>query len=162
MHMEGSLNGQNLKIAIVASRFNDLLTKNLMDGAMDALKRHGTESTDTFLVPGAFELPLISDKVASSKKYDAVIALGALIKGATPHFEYLCASVTKSVAEINLRHGVPVILGLITADTLEHAIERSGTKQGNKGFIAAENAIEMANLVKETKKVFEERSEEHV
>lgn len=157
MQMEGSLNGENLKIAIVASRFNDLLTKNLVDGAMDALKRHGTESIDTFLVPGAFELPLISDKVASSKKYDAVIALGALIKGATPHFEYLCASVTKSVAEINLRHGVPVILGLITADTLEHAIERSGTKQGNKGFTAAENAIEMVNLLKETKKVFEEK-----
>lgn len=155
MQIEGSLNGQGLRIAIVASRFNDLLTKNLIDGAMDALRRHGAEDIDTVLVPGAFELPLATDKVASSERYDAVVALGALIKGATPHFEYLCASVTKSIAEINLKHGVPVILGLITADTLEHAIERSGTKQGNKGFIAAENAIEMANLMRETKKVFE-------
>lgn len=155
MHVEGSLNGQGLRIAIVASRFNDMLTKNLVDGALDALKRHGTEDVDTFLVPGAFELPLIAEKAASSRRYDAVIALGALIKGATPHFEYLCASVTKSIAEINMRYGMPVIFGLITADTLEHAIERAGTKQGNKGFTAAENAVEMANLMKETKKVFE-------
>jgi 6,7-dimethyl-8-ribityllumazine synthase len=155
MHVEGSLNGQGLRIAIVASRFNDLLTKNLMDGAMDALKRYGTEDIDTFMVPGAFELPLVTDRAVSSRRYDAVIALGALIKGATPHFEYLCASVTKSIAEINMKYGVPVIFGLITADTLEHAIERAGTKQGNKGFTAAENAVEMANLVKEAKKVFE-------
>jgi 6,7-dimethyl-8-ribityllumazine synthase len=157
MQIEGSLNGQGLRIAVIASRFNDLLTKNLMDGAMDALKRHGVENADTFLVPGAFEIPLIAENAASSGRYDAVIALGALIRGATPHFEYLSASVTKSIAEINMKHGVPVIFGLITADTLEQAIERSGTKQGNKGFTAAENAIEMATLIRETKKVFEQR-----
>jgi len=157
MQFEGSLNGQGLRMGIVASRFNDLLSKNLIEGAMDALKRHGANDIDLFLVPGSFELPLIAERAAASGRYDAVIALGALIKGATPHFEYLSASVTKSIAEINMRHSVPVILGLITADTLEHAIERSGTKQGNKGFTAAEDAIEMANLVRETKKVFEEK-----
>jgi len=152
-NVEGSLGGEGLKIAIVASRFNDLLTRNLVEGARDGLRRHGVHEVTTFMVPGTFELPLIAGKVADKKGFDAIVALGALIRGDTPHFEYLAASVTKSVAEINIRYGVPVILGIITADTLDQAIERSGTKQGNKGFIVAENAIEMANLIREIEKI---------
>jgi 6,7-dimethyl-8-ribityllumazine synthase len=147
---EGSLKGEGLRIGIVASRFNDLLTKNLVDGALDALDRHGVEDVSIFWVPGAFEIPMMANRIASSntKKFDALICLGALIRGDTPHFEYLSASITKSIADINVKGGLPTIFGIITADTLEQAIERSGTKQGNKGFLAAENAIEMANLLK--------------
>ncbi|HIH95987.1 MAG TPA: 6,7-dimethyl-8-ribityllumazine synthase [Thermoplasmata archaeon] len=145
---EGGLDASNLNFAIVASRFNDLLTKNLVEGALDSLNRHNAKSVEIFWVPGSFEIPIVAKKVAMNQKKDAIICLGALIRGKTPHFEYLSATVTKSLAEISREGGVPIAFGIITTDSLEQAIERAGTKQGNKGFITAENAIEMANLCK--------------
>jgi 6,7-dimethyl-8-ribityllumazine synthase len=147
---EGNLLGKGLKIGVVVSRFNEFFSRKLLEGAEDALLRHGVLETDIEVAwtPGSFEIPLVAQKMAASKKYHAVICLGAVIRGGTPHFEYIAAEVTKGIANVGLNTGVPVIYGIITTDTLEQAIERSGTKSGNKGFDAAVSAIEMANLVK--------------
>ncbi len=147
---EGSLIGKGLKFGIVVSRFNEFITNKLFTGALDALQRHDVADADieTAWVPGAFEIPVIARKMAMSGKYDAVICLGAVVRGATPHFEYVASEVSKGVAKISLDTGIPVLFGVITADNLEQAIERAGTKSGNKGFDAAVNAIEMANLMK--------------
>ncbi len=149
-NFEGNLLGKGLKFGLVVSRFNEFFSKKLLEGAQDALLRHGVNETDIEIAwtPGSFEIPLIAQKMAQSKKYDAVICLGAVIRGSTPHFDHIAAEVTKGIAKVNLDTGVPVIYGVITTDTLEQAIERSGTKSGNKGFDAAVSAIEMANLVK--------------
>jgi len=145
---EGMLLGKGLKFGLVASRFNEFITKKLVEGAQDALLRHGVSEDDIEIawVPGTFEIPLVAKKLALTKRYDAVICLGAVIRGATPHAEYIAAEVTKGIAKVGLDTGLPVIYGVITADTLEQAIERAGTKRGNKGFEAAVSAIEMANL----------------
>ena len=145
---EGVLLGKGLKFGLVASRFNEFITKKLVEGAQDALLRHGVSEEDIGIawVPGTFEIPLVAKKLALTKRYDAVICLGAVIRGATPHAEYIAAEVTKGIAKVGLDTGLPVIYGVITADTLEQAIERAGTKRGNKGFEAAVSAIEMANL----------------
>jgi 6,7-dimethyl-8-ribityllumazine synthase len=147
---EGMLLGKGLKFGLVISRFNDFISRRLLEGAQDALLRHGVneEDMDIAWVPGSFEIPLIAKKLAQTKKYDAVICLGAVIRGGTPHFEYIASEVTKGIAQVNLETGLPVIYGVITTDTLEQAIERAGTKEGNKGFQAAVSAIEMVNLVK--------------
>ncbi len=147
---EGNLLGKGLKFGVVVSRFNEFFSQKLLEGAEDALRRHGVAETDIAVAwtPGSFEIPLIAQKMAASKQYDAVICLGAVIRGATPHFDHIAAEVTKGIAKINLDTGVPVIYGVITTDTLEQAVERSGSKDGNKGFDAAVSAIEMANLVK--------------
>jgi 6,7-dimethyl-8-ribityllumazine synthase len=147
---QGALLGKGLKFGIVASRFNEFITKKLLEGAQDALLRHGVgqEDIDVAWVPGSFEIPIIAKKLAESKHYDAVICLGAVIRGATPHWEYIAAEVTKGIARIGLDTGIPVTYGIVTADTLEQAIERAGTKAGNRGFDAAVNAIEMVNLLK--------------
>ena len=147
---EGMLVGKGLKFGLVVSRFNEFFSKKLLEGAQDALLRHGAneEDIEVVWVPGSFEIPLIAQKLAQSKKYDAIICLGAVIRGGTPHFEYIAAEVTKGIAKVGLETGLPVIYGVITTDTLEQAIERSGTKAGNKGFEAAVSAIEMANLIK--------------
>ena len=149
-HFEGMLLGEGLKFGLVISRFNEFITRRLLEGAQDALLRHGVsqENIDIARVPGSFEIPLIAKKLAETKRYDAVICLGAVIRGGTPHFEYIAAEVTKGIAKVALETGLPVIYGVITADTLEQAIERAGTKEGNKGFEAAVNAIEMANLMR--------------
>jgi 6,7-dimethyl-8-ribityllumazine synthase len=138
------------KFCIIVSRFNDFISAKLLAGAVDELKRHGVaeNNIDVVKVPGAFEIPVIAQKCASSKKYDAVITLGAVIKGSTPHFEYVSAEVSKGVAQVSLQTGVPVVFGVLTTDNIEQAIERAGTKAGNKGADAAKSAIEMANLVK--------------
>ncbi|WP_215146116.1 6,7-dimethyl-8-ribityllumazine synthase [Exiguobacterium qingdaonense] len=148
---EGNLVGEGLKIGIVVGRFNDLITMRLLDGAKDALKRHGVKEEDVSLafVPGAFELPLVAKKMAMSQKYDAVITLGAVIRGATPHFDYVCNEAAKGVAQTSYQSEVPVIFGVLTTETIEQAIERAGTKAGNKGWEAATSAIEMANLLKQ-------------
>jgi len=147
---EGHLVATGLKFGIVIARFNELLSSRLLSGAKDALVRHGAadEDIDVAWVPGAFEIPLVAGKLAASGRYDAVLALGVVIRGGTPHFEYISAEVSKGVAKIGLDSGVPVMFGVITADTIEQAVERAGTKAGNKGWEAAEAAIEMANLVK--------------
>jgi len=147
---EGMLLGKGLKFGLVLSRFNEFITKKLLEGAQDALLRHGVneEDIETAWVPGSFEIPLVAKKLAETKRYDAVICLGTVIRGGTPHFEYIAAEVTKGIAKVGLETGLPVIYGIITADTLEQAIERAGTKEGNKGFDAAVSAIEMANIVK--------------
>jgi len=147
---EGVLLGEGLKFGLVASRFNEFVTRKLVEGAQDALVRHGVSQDDIEIawVPGTFEIPLIARKLAQTKRYDAVICLGAVIRGGTPHAEYIAAEVTKGIAWVGLETGLPVIYGVITADTLEQAIERAGTKRGNKGFEAAVSAIEMANLAK--------------
>lgn len=147
---EGMLLGKGLKFGVVVSRFNEFISKKLLEGAQDALLRHGVNKDDieTAWVPGSFEIPLIAKKLALTKRYDAVICLGAVIRGGTPHFDYIAAEVTKGIANVSLDTGLPVIYGVITTDTLEQAIERAGTKVGNKGFDAAVNAIEMANLIK--------------
>ncbi|UCC90541.1 MAG: 6,7-dimethyl-8-ribityllumazine synthase [Dehalococcoidia bacterium] len=149
-HFEGSLLGKGLRFGLVISRFNEFITKKLLEGAQDALRRHGVNEADIDIawVPGSFEIPLVAKKLAQSKKYDAVVCLSAVVRGGTPHFEYIAAEVTKGIAKVSLETGLPVIYGVITADTLEQAIERAGTKMGNKGFQAAEDAIEMANLLK--------------
>jgi 6,7-dimethyl-8-ribityllumazine synthase len=147
---EGELVGKGLKFALVVSRFNEFITGKLLAGAQDALTRHGVagDDIDLVMVPGAFEIPLVAQRMADSKRYDAVICLGAVIRGSTPHFDYIAAEVTKGIAHIGLEADLPVIYGIITADTLEQAIERSGSKMGNRGFDAAVQAIEMANLLK--------------
>jgi 6,7-dimethyl-8-ribityllumazine synthase len=147
---EGKLIAQGMKFALVVGRFNEFITNKLLGGAMDALNRHGAQDQDieTAWVPGAFEIPLVAQKLARSGKYDAVICLGAVIRGGTPHFDYVCAEVSKGVAKVGLDTGVPTIFGIITADTIEQAIERAGTKAGNKGWDAAVTGIEMASLLK--------------
>jgi len=148
--LEGDLQGQGLKVAIVVSRFNGFITDRLTEGALDALKRHGVDDKDVSVVkvPGSFELPLGARRAAKGK-VDAVVALGALIRGGTPHFDYLCAEVTKGIAQVTLETGIPVAFGVLTTDTVEQAIERAGTKSGNKGFEAALSAIEMAKLLRQ-------------
>ena len=148
---EGMLLGKGLKFGLVLSRYNEFITKKLLEGAEDALLRHGVsqENIDVAWVPGSFEIPLFAKKLAETKRYDAVICLGAVIRGGTPHHEYIATEVTKGIAKIGLDSGLPVAYGIITAETLEQAIERAGTKEGNKGFQAAMSAIEMANLAKE-------------
>ena len=149
-HYEGILIGEGLKFAVVISRFNDFITTRLLEGAKDALSRHGVEEKDVSVAwtPGCFEIPLIAKKLAQSGQYDSVICLGAVIRGETPHFEYVASEVTKNISKVGLDTGLPLIYGIITADTLEQAIQRAGTKEGNKGFLAAISAIEMANLLK--------------
>ena len=147
---EGMLTGEGLKFALVASRFNEFITKRLIDGAQDALIRHGVsqDDVDVTWVPGSFEIPLIAKKMADTKRYDAVICLGAIIRGETPHYEYVANEVSRSIGRLSLETGMPVIFGVITANTLEEAIERAGTKAGNRGYDAAISGIEMANLLK--------------
>lgn len=148
--LEGNVVASSIKIGIVASRFNEFIVSKLVGGAHDALLRHGVEEQDVTLawVPGAFEIPLTAKKMAESGKYDAVICLGAVIKGATSHYDYVCAEVSKGVASVGLQTGIPVIFGVVTTDNIEQAIERAGTKAGNKGYDAACTAIEMVNLFK--------------
>jgi len=147
---EGMLLGKGLKFGLVVPRFNEFINKKLVEGAQDALLRHGVNEEDIEIawVPGAFEIPLVAKKLAQTKRYDAVICLGAMIRGGTPHFEYIASEVTKGIAKVGLDTGLPIIYGIITADTLDQAIERAGTKAGNKGFDAAVSAIEMANLLR--------------
>lgn len=149
--IEGGLIAKGKKFTIVASRFNDYITKELVSGCIDALLRHGAEEKDLSVVwaPGAFELPLVAQKIAKDNKPDAVICLGTVIRGATPHFDYIAAEVSKGIAKVSLDSGIPVVFGVITADTIEQAIERAGTKDGNKGRDAAASAIEMANLLRQ-------------
>jgi len=151
--IEGKLEGTGLKFAIIVSRFNSFITEQLLLGALDALKRHGVKDDDITIikVPGSYEIPLVCKKVATKKQFDAVIALGAVIRGNTPHFDYVASEVAKGVAQVTLESGTPVIFGVLTTDTIEQAIERAGTKAGNKGYDAAVNAIEMAKLLKELK-----------
>jgi len=147
---EGKFDGRNVKIAIVAGRFNEFITSKLIGGALDVLKRNDVseENIDIAWVPGAFEIPLIAKKLANTQKYDAIITLGAVIKGSTPHFDYVCSEVSKGVAQISLQSELPVIFGVLTTNNIEEAIERAGTKAGNKGADAAFSAIEMINLIK--------------
>ncbi len=147
---EGSLVAEGLRFGIVASRFNDLITRRLVSGALDTLARHGAaeEKIEIAWVPGAFELPVVAQRLAESGRYDAVICLAAVIRGATPHFEYVASEAAKGIAQASLRTGIPVIYGVVTADTIEQAVERAGTKAGNRGADAARSAIEMANLMK--------------
>ncbi len=146
----GKLFGTGLKVAIVVSRFNEFITSKLLGGALDTLVRHGTDeaSIEVIWVPGSFEIPLAAQKLTDLGKFDAIICLGAVIRGQTPHFEYIASEVAKGVAQVAMKSGVPTIFGVITSDTLEQAIERAGTKSGNKGADAALSAIEMANLFK--------------
>ena len=148
--VEGVLQAKGILFGIVVSRFNDFINKRLLDGALDGLARHGAEEgmVTVVRVPGSFEIPLMAKKLAGSGKYDAVICLGAVIRGATPHFEYISAEVTKGIAQVALESGVPVSFGILTTDSIEQAIERAGTKSGNKGWDAALAAIEMVNVLK--------------
>lgn len=147
---EGLLNAQDLKMHIVIGRFNEFIGSKLLDGAKDALKRHGMDEKDLSItwVPGAFEIPLVAKKIAVKNDADAVITLGAVIRGSTPHFDYVASEVSKGIANVSLETNVPIIFGILTTDTIEQAIERAGTKSGNKGYDAAMSAIEMANLFK--------------
>ncbi|MGC7872275.1 6,7-dimethyl-8-ribityllumazine synthase [Desulfosporosinus sp. FKB] len=150
---EGKLLAQELKVGIVAARFNEFITSKLVSGALDALRRHGAleENIELAWVPGAFEIPLVAQTMANSKQYDAVICLGAVIRGATPHFDLVSNEVSKGIAQVGLQSGIPVIFGVLSTDSIEQAIERAGTKAGNKGFDAAMTAIETANLLKSFK-----------
>lgn len=153
MQYEGNLIAGKHNFAIVVSRFNELITSKLLGGAIDGLKRHGVNEAniDTVWVPGAYEIPLIAKKLAGNNKYNAIITLGAVIRGATSHYDYVCNEVAKGVAKVSLEHEIPVIFGILTTENIEQAIERSGTKSGNKGFECAVNAIEMANLINNIK-----------
>ncbi|MDX5476514.1 MAG: 6,7-dimethyl-8-ribityllumazine synthase [Bacillaceae bacterium] len=148
---EGNLVGTGLKVGIVVGRFNEFITSKLLGGAQDALKRHGVNESDVDIawVPGAFEIPLVAKKLADSGKYDAIITLGTVIRGSTPHFDYVCNEAAKGVSAASMQSGIPVIFGVLTTETIEQAIERAGTKAGNKGWEAAAAAIEMANLLRE-------------
>ncbi len=150
---EGVLNAKGFRFGLVVSRFNNFITERLLEGALDALRRHGgkEENLEIVRVPGSFEIPLLAKQMASSGRFDAVICLGALIRGGTIHFDVLSAEVTKGVAQVGLETGIPITFGVITTDTLEQAIERAGTKMGNKGWEAAESAIELVNLLKAIK-----------
>jgi len=147
---EGELQAKGLRFSIIVSRFNNFITDKLLEGAIDALLRHGASENniDIIKVPGSFEIPLVAKKIAEKKACDAVICLGTIIRGATPHFEYIATEVTKGIASVSLENGIPLAFGIITADTIEQAIERAGTKGGNKGWDAALVAIEMAQLLK--------------
>ena len=149
--ISGLYNEGQIRVGIVATRFNEVVVSKLVDGAADGLSRHGVDmdTVDLAWVPGAFEIPLVAQKMAASGKYDAVICLGAVIKGSTSHYDYVCAEVSKGVATVGLNTGVPTLFGVLTTDNIEQAIERAGTKAGNKGFECAEGAIEMVNLIKE-------------
>jgi len=149
-YYEGILIGKGLKFAVVVARFNELITTKLLEGAKDALLRHGVDEKDIDIVwtPGCLEIPLISKNLAQSNKYDAIVCLGAVIRGGTPHSEYVASEVNRGIGRVSLDAGLPIIQGIITADTLEQAIQRAGAKEGNKGFDAAVGAIEMANLLK--------------
>lgn len=149
--IEGKLTGKGLKIGIVVSRFNEFISGKLLEGALDALRRHDTTEDDIEVawVPGSYEIPLVAKKMTNTNQYDAVICLGAVIRGSTPHFDYVASEVAKGVALVGLETGKPVIFGVITTDTIEQAIERAGTKSGNKGFDAAMSAIEMADLLRQ-------------
>jgi len=149
--IEGKLSAAGLKFALVISRFNSFITERLLEGALDCLRRQGVADDNILVVrvPGAWEIPLTAKRLAQAKAYDAVICLGAVIRGSTPHFDYVAAEVSKGIAQVSLESGVPIGFGILTTDTLEQAIERAGSKAGNKGFAAAEAAIEMVNLLKE-------------
>lgn len=149
--LEGKLTGEGIRIGIVCARFNEFIVSKLLGGCQDVLLRHGVDAGDITVawVPGAFEIPLIAQKMANSEKYDAVIALGAVIRGATSHYDYVCSEVSKGVANVALNTDIPVLFGVLTTDTIEQAIERAGTKAGNKGADCAESAIEMVNLIGE-------------
>jgi 6,7-dimethyl-8-ribityllumazine synthase len=148
---EGKLSGKGLKFGMVVGRFNEFISTRLLDGALDNLKRHDVADDDVEVAwaPGAFELPLVAQRMAASGRYDAVVCLGAVIRGGTPHFDYIAAETAKGIAKVSLDTGVPVIFGVLTTDTIEQAVERAGTKAGNKGWEAAMSAIEMANLLRE-------------
>jgi len=148
--LEGNLNAAGLRFGIVVSRFNDFITSRLLTGAEDAIRRHGgdLDLVDVAWVPGAFEIPLVAKRMAASGRWDAVICLGAVIRGSTPHFDYVASEAAKGVAQAMMQTGVPISFGILTTDTIEQAVERAGTKAGNKGFEAAVTAIEMANLMK--------------
>ena len=148
--LEGQLLAEGLKIGIIAARFNEFITSKHLGGAMDAIVRHGGKKEDVTVawVPGAFEIPLVAQKMANSKKYDAIICLGAVIRGSTSHYDYVCAEVSKGIAHVGMDSGIPVMFGVLTTDTIEQAIERAGTKAGNKGFDCAVGAIEMADLLR--------------
>ncbi|MCD6090139.1 MAG: 6,7-dimethyl-8-ribityllumazine synthase [Bacteroidales bacterium] len=148
--LEGNLHAGNHKFGIIVGRFNEFIGSKLLDGALDALKRHGAseENIEIAWTPGAFEIPLVAKKMAKTNKYDAIICLGAVIRGATPHFDYVSAEVSKGIAHVSLETEIPVIFGILTTDNIEQAIERAGTKSGNKGFDVAVTAIEMVNLMK--------------
>lgn len=150
---EGKLVSEGVKVGIVVARFNEFITSKLLGGAIDGLKRENVKEDDIDVawVPGAFETPLIAKKMAESKKYDAVICLGAVIRGATSHYDYVCAEVSKGVAQVSMNADIPVMFGILTTDTIEQAVERAGTKAGNKGFECAQGAIEMVNLIREMK-----------
>ena len=151
---EGKIVANDVKIGIVVARFNDFITSKLLGGAIDGLKRHDVpeENIDIAWVPGAFEIPLIASKMAKSGKYDAVICLGAVIRGATSHYDYVCNEVSKGIAQVSLKSDIPVMFGVLTTDNIEQAIERAGSKAGNKGFECATGAIEMINLIREIEK----------
>lgn len=151
--IEGVFDAKGKSFAIVVSRWNQFIVNKMLDGALDALKRHNVDENKITIAycPGSFEIPLVVQKLAESNNFDAVIALGAVIRGATPHFEYIASEVTKGIANVNLKTGVPCILGVLTTDTIEQAIERAGSKSGNKGFEAAVSAIEMASLISNIK-----------
>lgn len=151
---EGKVVSENIKIGIVAARFNEFITSKLLSGAIDGLERHNVAKNDIDVawVPGAFEIPLIAKKMAESGKYDAVICLGAVIRGATSHYDYVCNEVSKGIASVSLSAGIPVMFGVVTTENIEQAIERAGTKAGNKGYDCALGAIEMVNLIREIKK----------
>ncbi|NLT50810.1 MAG: 6,7-dimethyl-8-ribityllumazine synthase [Ignavibacteria bacterium] len=148
--LEGKLSAKDFKFALVVSRFNDFISQKLVEGAIDCLERHHADEKNITVVkvPGSFEIPLAADKLAQLKKYDAIICLGAVIRGATPHFDYVAAEVSKGVAQVSLKYSIPVIFGVLTTDSIEQAIERAGTKSGNKGWDSALAAIEMADLMK--------------
>ena len=145
--IEAGLVAKGKRFGIIASRFNDFITDRLVGGAVDALTRSGDADIDLVKVPGAFEIPMLAQRMAKSKKYHAIVCLGAVIRGATPHFDYVCAEASKGIAQVSMETQVPVIFGIVTTDTIEQAIERAGTKAGNKGWSAAVAAIEMANLM---------------
>jgi len=149
-NIEGKLDAKGLKMAVIASRFNDFITSKLVEGAIDCLRRHGAAESDIAVirVPGSFEIPLAAQKAAASGDYDAVVCLGALIRGQTPHFDFIASEATKGIAQVSLKAGLPITFGIITADTLDQAVDRAGAKSGNKGFEAALGAIEMADLMK--------------
>ena len=151
---EGKLVSEKVKVGIVAARFNEFVTTKLLSGAMDGLLRHNVEETDIHVawVPGAFEIPLIASKMAKSRKYDAMICLGAVIRGSTSHYDYVCNEVSKGIAAVSLDSGIPVMFGVLTTENIEQAIERAGTKSGNKGYDCAVGAIEMVNLIREMEK----------
>lgn len=149
--LEGNVIGQGMKIGIVAARFNELIVSKLLSGAVDGLVRHGVEEDDITAawVPGAFEIPLMAEKMAQSGKYDAIICVGAVIRGSTSHYDYVCNEVSKGIAQVGLKSGIPVLFGVVTTENIEQAIERAGTKAGNKGYDCALSAIEMVNLMRQ-------------